>query len=384
DGEALRYHYRDAKPGEKKIKVKKGACFNCPIFCKRHTTLLDENDAVIETGEGPEFESTTLMGANLSIYDLTVIQQANTLANRYGLDTISLGGTIAAFFDLFETVKNSKNHNQAEKRFLTDIEDFRAQHGEPLFGKPELLLPLVHLIGRSKGIGSALAEGSYRFCLRYGHPELSMSVKKMELPAYDPRTSYTQALCYETNNRGGCHLEGGYTAPHAYCAGYGEWPGRRIEGTPLISKNASLKNTTLDIIGACAYGSFSLGLDEYASLVNAVTGLKHDSGTLKSLAHRTITLERCFNQACGLTCSDDWLPDRFYQESIQTQEGEAVCDRDAFETMHREFYLSLGWNEAGSPTPEILKTLGLGDIAAGTDARDTTPAIETIEEDSPT
>ncbi|MCP4749988.1 MAG: hypothetical protein GY866_03785, partial [Proteobacteria bacterium] len=112
DGEALRYHYRDAKPGEKKIKVKKGACFNCPIFCKRHTTLLDENDVVIETGEGPEFESATLMGANLSIYDLTVIQQANTLANRYGLDTISLGGTIAAFFDLFETVKNSKNHNQ--------------------------------------------------------------------------------------------------------------------------------------------------------------------------------------------------------------------------------------------------------------------------------
>ena len=69
------------------------------------------------------------------------------------------------------------------------------------------------------------------------------------------------------NNRGGCHLEGGYTAPHAYCAGYSEWPAHRVEGTPLISKNATFKNTALDVIGACAYGSFSLGLDEDSSLL---------------------------------------------------------------------------------------------------------------------
>ena len=64
------------------------------------------------------------------------------------------------------------------------------------------------------------------------------------------------------NNRGGCHLEGGYTAPQAYCAGFAEWTAERIEGTPLIAKIATLKNTTLDVIGVCAYGSFSLNLDE--------------------------------------------------------------------------------------------------------------------------
>lgn len=361
---------------KKKIKVRKGACFNCPIFCKRHTTLFDENNNIIEKGEGPEFESTTLLGANLSIYDLPIIIQANTLANQYGLDTISTGATIAAFFDLYESVKKKANLfspfspsggnlagcTPGEKKFLSDINDFIIKHGEPGFGKAGLLIPLIHLIGKAEGIGRYLAKGSYWFCTQYGHPELSMSVKGLELPAYDPRTSFSQALCYEMNNRGGCHLEGGYTAPHAYCAGYGEWPGQRVEGTPLISKNACLKNTTLDIIGACAYGSFSLGLDEYASLVNAVTGLQYNSGTLKTIAYRTITLERLFNCKCGLTHADDWLPDRFYQEPVHTREGDVVCDREAFDKMHKEFYFSMGWDNTGNPAKETLIKLGLAGL----------------------
>jgi aldehyde:ferredoxin oxidoreductase len=249
-----------------------------------------------------------------------------------------------------------------EGALMDDLKEFIAGHGEPLFGRPEILVPLTHLIGRREGIGTRLAEGSYRFCDRYGHPELSMSVKKLELPAYDPRTSYTQALSYEMSNRGGCHLEGGYTAPYAYCAGYAEWPAHRIEGTPLISKNATLKNTTLDIIGACAYSSFSLGLDEYAALVNGVTGDRHTSGTLEQIAVRTITLERAFNLLCGLGKDDDWLPNRFYDQSIHTRDGDVVCDRRAFQKMHEEYYRSVGWDAEGRPTPATLVELGLDDL----------------------
>ena len=363
NGEALRYHYERAGKGEKKIKVKKSACFNCPIVCKRETTLFDENDHIIEQGEGPEFESTTLMGANLSIYDLPTITQANYLANRYSLDTISLGATIAAFFELYEYVSCKKEPlSNGEKHLLKDLKDFIVTHGEPGFGKTELLIPIIHLIGKTEGIGKHLSQGSFRFCQRYGHPEFSMSIKKLELPAYDPRTSFSQALCYEMNNRGGGHLEGGYTAPHAYCAGYAEWPSNRIEGTPLISKNATLKNTALDVIGVCAYGSFSLGLDEYASLVAGVTGNDHDAHTLKELAHRTITLERIFNTMCGFTDKDDWLPDRFYDQSIQTKDGMVICEREVFRKMHLEYYRSVGWDDSGKPTRETLKKLELTDF----------------------
>ena len=360
NGEALRYHAQRAKSGEKKIKVKKSACFNCPIICKRETTIIDENDNVIEKGEGPEFDSTTLMGANLSIYNLIIIAQANYLANRYGLDTISLGATIASFFELYSVLSTKKNDlNPQEKLFMEDMKDFVLEYGEPNFGREELLIPLIHLIGKRSGIGKYLADGSYRFCERYGHPEFSMTIKKFEMPAYDPRTSYSQALCYEMNNRGGGHLQGGYTAPHAYCAGYGEWPAHRVEGTPLISKNATLINTALDIIGACAYSSFSLGLDEYASLVNGVTGENHTSGMLQILALRTITLERVFNYLCGLTQEDDWLPDRFFTEEIRIHSGPAICDREAFKGMHKEYYNLVGWDDNGKPTFATLKQLEL-------------------------
>ncbi len=363
NGEALRYHFENAKPGKKRLKVKKSACYNCPIICKRETTILDENNNVIERGEGPEFESATLMGANLSIYNLVTITEANYLANHYGLDTISLGATIASFFELYTIIKNKKEKlNSLEQLFLEDINKFIEEYGEPEFGKEELLLPIIHLIGKSEGIGKLLAEGSYRFCKKYGYERLSMSIKKLEMPAYDPRTSFSQALCYEMNNRGGCHLEGGYTAPHAYCAGYSEWPPHRVEGTPLISKQATLNNTSLDIIGACAYGSFSLGLDEYAGMVNAVTGFDYNSGNLKKFAVRTVTMERLFNRLCGLTSNDDWLPDRFYTEKIKTKDMEIVCDKDEFQKMHIGYYNSFGWDNDGIPTDETLEKLDIASI----------------------
>jgi aldehyde:ferredoxin oxidoreductase len=358
-GEALRNHERNAKPGEKRIEVKKGACFNCPIVCKRETTIKDDSGNVLARGEGPEFESVALLGANLSIYDLTTITEANYLANRYGLDTISLGATIAALFDLYSACAGAKSPSVQERQLLDDCESFRNEFGVPEFGKPELLLPLIHQIGQRRGIGQHLAEGSWRFCSRYGHPEFSMTVKKMELPAYDPRASFSQALCYEMNNRGGCHLQGGYTAPHAYCAGYSEWPAHRLDGTPLIAKNAALNNTTLDIIGVCAYGSFSLGLDEYAIMLNAVTGGTANSGTLKTLARRVITLERMFNYLAGFSAAEDWLPERFYCEPLTTDADSVVCDRHAFRKMHAEFYAAFSWDEWGRPETETLRQLGL-------------------------
>jgi len=186
-----------------------------------------------------------------------------------------------------------------------------------------------------------------------------MSVKKLELPAYDPRATFIQGLCYEMCNRGGCHLQNGYTAIRAYCAGYAEWPGDRIEGTALVARNAALGNTLMDVIGACAFSSLALTLDEFAALINAVTGLNHNAGTLQRIAWRTLTLERIFNILAGLTSEDDWLPDRFYNEPIEVEGHSVMCNRNAFSQMHREYYRAMGWDEEGIPKKETLRNLDL-------------------------
>jgi len=358
NGEALRNHARTDPSGQSRVESRKSACYNCPIACTRVTGIIDNKGNRMDHGEGPEFETVALMGANLSIYDLVVITQANYWANRYGLDTMSLGGTIAAFFELYAFVKNKKaKKTPGEEEFLKDVGPFIELHGEPQFGRKEILVPLVHAIGRSQGIGEALAQGSHRFCRRYGHGELSMSVKKMELPAYDPRAAFLQGLCYEMNNRGGCHLENGYTAIRDYCAGYAEWPGDRIEGTAIIARNAALNNTSMDVIGACAFASLSLNLDEFALLINAVTGLQYNAGTLERIAWRTLTLERMFNLLAGFTANDDWLPDRFYTESLEIEGRSMVCDRQAFSRMHIEYYHAMGWDMDGNPREETLENL---------------------------
>jgi aldehyde:ferredoxin oxidoreductase len=361
NGEALRRHTAKTSTGGERVESRKGACYNCPIACTRVTGILDEKGNRVDHGEGPEFETVALLGANLSIYDLVVITRANYWANRYGLDTMSVGGTIAAFIELYALVKNKKTRTAGEEEFLRDVRPFCELHGEPQFGRGEILVPLVHAMGRSEGIGKELAQGSARFCRKYGHEELSMSVKRLELPAYDPRTAFLQGLCYEMNNRGGCHLENGYTAIRDYCAGYAEWPGDRIEGTAIIAKNAALTNTAIDIIGACAFASLSLTLDEFALLVNAVTGLSYSGANLERLAWRTLTLERMFNILAGFTADDDWMPDRFYSEALEIEGRSLVCDRRAFNRMHREYYDAVGWDDNGHPLEKTLRKFEIED-----------------------
>lgn len=362
-GEALRNHPKIAAPGESHIEVKKGACHNCPMACTRVTKIRDRQGKIVDQGEGPEFETVALLGANLSIYDLVVITEANYWANRYGLDTISLGGTIAAFCELYRMIKTKAGKKTLEeKTFMEDVQEFVVEFGEPLFGRKEILLPLVHAIGKAEGIGRALAAGSYRFCQRYGHAELSMSVKKLEIPAYDPRAAFLQGLAYEMSNRGACHLQNGYSAIRAYCAGYAEWPGDRIEGSAVVAKNAALSNTVMDIIGACTFASISLGLDEFAALINAVTGLSLNAGQLQQIAWRTLTLERIFNILAGFTSQDDWLPDRFYNNTIEVEAHSVHCHRKAFEKMHQEYYKAMGWNQEGVPQKNTLIKLDIFDL----------------------
>ena len=144
------------------------ACWACPIGCTRVTQTSRAK------GEGPEYESAWSFGAACGVADLETIAEANYLCNELGLDTISAGSTIACAMELSE-------------RGLLDS-DLR-------FGRAELLLETVEAIAYRRGLGDLLAEGSYRLAERCGAPEPSMSVKKLEMPAYDPRGMQGRVCC---------------------------------------------------------------------------------------------------------------------------------------------------------------------------------------------
>ena len=65
---------------------------------------------------------------------------------------------------------------------------------------------MTELTGKGEGFGAEIGLGSKLLCEKYGHPELSMSVKGQEFPAYDSRGIQGMGLTYATSNRGACHL----------------------------------------------------------------------------------------------------------------------------------------------------------------------------------
>ncbi len=148
--------------------VKNKPCFGCPIGCGRVTKLPDG-----EEGEGPEYETSWAFSADCGIDDLIAVIKANNACNKLGLDTISTGATIACAMELYE-------RGYLKKEELNGAPELK-------FGNTETILYYPEVIACRKGIGDKLAEGSYEFAKTHGHPELSMSVKKQDIPAYDPR-----------------------------------------------------------------------------------------------------------------------------------------------------------------------------------------------------
>ena len=125
---------------------------------------------------------------------------------------------------------------------------------------------------------------------------------------------------------------------------------------------AAFHNCAYDTLGVCAFAGFSITLDEFANMLNDVTGRDYKASDLERTSKRTLTMERLFNIREGLTRADDWLPDRYFDEptplGMPIARDKAI-DREAFERMIDEYYELHGWDEQGVPRPETLKTLGL-------------------------
>ncbi|MGE5361333.1 MAG: aldehyde ferredoxin oxidoreductase C-terminal domain-containing protein, partial [Bacteroidales bacterium] len=155
-----------------------------------------------------------------------------------------------------------------------------------------------------------------------------------------------------------------YSAPIAFCAGYGEFPGVKSEGAALVARNAAYHNTAYDILGVCAFGGFSVTLDEYANMLNDVTGLAMKASDIETISRRVLTLERMFNLLCGFTAADDWLPSRFFRDPISVEGHAVVCPEEDFRAMRAEYYESRGWDERGVPRATAIEELGL-DVILG-------------------
>lgn len=322
-----------------KYLIKKEACYRCPIACGRYCKADD-----IEGG-GPEYETIWSFGSDCGISDLGEIIKANYWCNEMGIDTISAGATLAAAMELYQ------------KGYIKDDEI----DGTPLkFGNPEAVVEWTKKMALREGFGDKLAEGSYRLAEMYGVPELSMSVKKLEIPAYDPRGIQGHGLQYATSNRGGCHVRGYLISPEILAL-----PEKldrfSLEGKATWAKIFQDLTASIDSLGLCLFTSFALGAEDYADLYNAVCGTEHTAESILEAGDRIWNLEKLFNLKAGIDSTEDKLPKRLLNEPIP--EGPSKGWVHKLDELLPKYYEERGWSYKGIPTQEKLKDLGLTDEA---------------------
>ena len=318
-----------------KYLVRPGACYRCPIACGR---IINVNGHV--TG-GPEYEPLWAYGANCGNNDLNVIDECNMLCNEYGLDAISTPCTIAAAMELYQ-------------RGAIKEEDCA---GVPLeWGSTKALVEWTKRMGNPETeLDWLMSSGSARLCEHYGMPELSMSVKKQEMPAYDARGIQGIGITYATSNRGGCHVRGYMISPEVLGLP------QQLDRTVTDDKAAWAKTfqdltAVIDSMGHCLFTSFAMGAPEYTDLLNAATGTSWTVEQVLEIGDRIYNIERMFNKAAGMKPEDDRLPKRLLNEPIVNGPSKGMVSQ--LPLTLPQYYEARGWVNA-FPTDETLKKLGL-------------------------
>ena len=318
-----------------KYLVRPGACYRCPIACGR---VINVNGHV--TG-GPEYEPLWAYGANCGNNDLNVIDECNMLCNEYGLDAISTPCTIAAAMELYQ-------------RGAIKEEDCA---GVPLeWGSTKALVEWTKRMGNPETeLDWLMSSGSARLCEHYGMPELSMSVKKQEMPAYDARGIQGIGITYATSNRGGCHVRGYMISPEVLGLP------QQLDRTVTDDKAAWAKTfqdltAVIDSMGHCLFTSFAMGAQEYTDLLNAATGTNYSAEEVLAIGDRIYNIERMFNKAAGMKPEDDRLPKRLLNDPIVNGPSKGMVSQ--LPLTLPQYYEARGWVNA-FPTDETLKKLGL-------------------------
>jgi aldehyde:ferredoxin oxidoreductase len=312
------------------ILVKNQACWACPITCTRLTKTNSSKE-----GEGPEFESAWAFGAQCDVDDLDTITEANYLCNDMGLDTISMGNTIGCAMEL------------VEKGLI---------EGEFGFGQADKLLGLIRETAYRRGVGADMAEGSYRMAKKFGAPQLSMSVKKLELPAYDPRGMQGQGLVFATGNRGACHETGNMLGPEVLALPrlIDRFATQGKAGIVSVHQDSA---AVIDSLVYCKFTNLAVAEEFFARTLSAVTGQHFTADDLMMVGERVWTLERLYNLREGFAKEDDTLPERLLNEPVS--EGPSKGFTVKLAPMLEEYYAFRGWDKNGVPKPDKLKELSL-------------------------
>ena len=332
------------------LKPHASACYNCPIRCARWVKI--PKGRFKYEGPGPEYETLASFGSMLMINDLEAISWIGEMCNKYGIDTISAGCTIAWAMEAYEKGALTKK----------DTGGINLK-----WGNVDAVLEVVDQMGRVEGFGALLAQGSRKASKKTGKRsgQYAIHVKGMEVPMHDPRCYFSLAVNYATGPRGACHVQGGsYTVEMAVIspeAGLHFKQGRHDKKNKgLAAKVAQDMSAVHNSTAICMFAGMALQPSHIGLLLGIVAGQGHNVQTILQAGERIINLQRAFACREGISNKDDTLPKRLV---TPLPDGGAAGKAADLNYQLNEYYQLRGWDKNGIPTKERLQALGLGDVA---------------------
>ena len=310
-----------ADTARKKFWVKDYACYTCMLACKKSGVIKDGPYAGI-SHDGPEYETGTMLGANLLVSDLGGLLKEIFDADDYGVDAISMGNTIGFLMEAYE------------KRLI----DIKFLDGIDLkWGNVDAILKIMKKTIKREGVGEYTSKG-VKFLsemIGKGSSEFAIHVKGHELAAWNVHVSPGTGISYATSNRGACHLNGG---------------------------NARTQNrgALLDSLGICRFAFFGYRLEGLRKIVNAITGIDYTITDFIKVGERIFNTEKMFNVREGFDINDDVLPERFFKEPLSygAGKGKVLTKEHFYGKLLHNYYIERGWDPKTSiPTKSKLKEL---------------------------
>ncbi len=344
------------------ILIGNDTCYICPIRCKRVVEAQEPYSVDPKYG-GPEYETLASLGSYVCVDDLVAIAKANELCNKYSLDTISTGASIAFAMECYD--------NNILTKEDTDGIDLR-------FGNADAVIQIIGKIAKRQGFGDVLAEGPLIAAKRIGKgsEKYVMHVKGNPFPAHMPRLKPGMGLIYAVTSFGADHMQAIHDplfVPDASDAVRSDIKSLGILKTcDQLTLNtdkvrmmyyAQIFWSMIDSLTTCML-SFGPGkiymLNDLEPMIYAITGWKISSWELMKVGERRINLMRLFNAREGFTKQDDVLPERMYEELPEGPSKGFAINKDEFEQSRNDYYEIAGWDvNTGNPTTGKLKELDI-------------------------
>ena len=312
-----------AAANREKVWKRDFACFSCQLACKKSGIAKGSYSVMVH--DGPEYETGTMLGANLLISDLSGLQKLIAVADDYGIDIISVGNTIGFLMEAYEK-------GIIDKNYLDGI-DLK-------WGNVAASLEMMHKISNRDGIGNKACNGVKYLANEIGHDshKFAIHVKGHELAAWNvPVNSDYWSICYATSNRGACHMNG---------------------GLPNGQDQAALR----DSIAACSFASSWYRNElSYPKFLSAITGYEWTDEDFAKAGTRIFNLEKMFNYREGFTVDDDTLPPKFFENKFTVGDHKgAIINKNEFKRSLVEYYKLRAWDtKTSKPKNETLKDLDL-------------------------